>query len=159
LPVSVQIRENGQERKEGTYAVSLNDNIGIEVVEKCCRKIASISDSISLVEARKLEPDLECFCTIPKSKYQMEIIEQGAKYELVFEDKSAIKIPKKTAKVINQEMEFEPTSSYIVENELLSKLFSRNCADMLPDSTPSINSPLNWACRDVESVRRLPVVC
>lgn len=85
LPVSVLMRENGQEYKEGIYAVSVTDNLGISVLEKCCRKIVLIPDEIQLVEARKLEPELNCFCTIPKFSHQAEIIEVGAKYELVFE--------------------------------------------------------------------------
>jgi hypothetical protein len=85
LPVSVLTRENGQEHKEGIYAISITENLGISVLEECCRRIVLIPDEIRLVEARKFEPELSCFCTIPKFLHQTELIETGAKYELVFE--------------------------------------------------------------------------
>lgn len=80
------MREDGQERKEGTYAVTITENIGIRVLEECCRKIVFIPDDVEMVEARKYEPELNCFCTIPKLLHQNELIEGGGvKYELVFE--------------------------------------------------------------------------
>jgi hypothetical protein len=61
--------------------------MGIQILEQCCRKVVSISDDVDLVEARKFDQELNIFCTVPKSTYQLELIEQGAKYELVFENK------------------------------------------------------------------------
>lgn len=77
--------ECGQEQKEGIYAVSLTENLGIGLLEECCRKIVLIPDEVCLVEARKFESELNCFCTIPKFSQQLELIESGTKYELVFE--------------------------------------------------------------------------
>uniref|UniRef100_A0A1I7SAN7 Ras-associating domain-containing protein n=2 Tax=Bursaphelenchus xylophilus TaxID=6326 RepID=A0A1I7SAN7_BURXY len=96
LPISIKTRKGTKEKREGTFATNVRGNIGAKNLEKACKAQNLVDESMVLVEVRRFERDFDEYCTVPPSDLPFIEIQQGVKYELVFEDMLDQKIELKT---------------------------------------------------------------
>ncbi|CAD5223231.1 unnamed protein product [Bursaphelenchus okinawaensis] len=86
LPIRIKTRRGAKEKQEGVFATNVRGNIGSKNLEKACKSQNLVPDQMMLVEVRRFERDLDEYCTVPPCDLPFIEIQQGVKYELVFED-------------------------------------------------------------------------
>ncbi|KAI6236280.1 hypothetical protein M3Y95_00140800 [Aphelenchoides besseyi] len=185
LPVSIQIREKDVEKRHGVYAISVDGDVGVKNLERESRNVVQLPVDFDLVEVRKFEEDLNCYCTIPKLLQATEYIVKGAKYELVFEKKSTVGLPPQGSQLLlrqSSSMDFLPSAlslnsreaslicpqssthspmdealqEFTPENGLLDRLFSRDTNESGTFDSTSLDPSVVWSNREEESMRLLP---